>query len=139
MKILGKSILILALFWFALSLYAIFWPSTVAYVIEKSNISLSQNGYSNVSKSGVSTFKGGSTTFNIVSYRYTVSEVIYEGKGNIKPYGSSIEVYYCPIYPAFSLTKNSIPVLWLILFCIIGFSFLEIGKWLLGLQKQKNP
>jgi hypothetical protein len=140
MRILGKSVLMIALAWFILSLYVIFWPSTFAIVVERSNIALSQNGYNGVTKPGISNFKGSSTSFNLVSYRYSVNEASYEGKGGISSANSkNITIYYCPIYPAFSLTNNVIPLPWLLMLCILGLGFLEMNKWLSKMLNQKQP
>jgi hypothetical protein len=140
MRILGKSFLTVATAWLILSLYAIFWPSTFATVTDKSNIGLIQNGYNGVSKPGISNFKGATSSFNLVSYRYAVNGSMYEGTGSINLGADNrIKIYYCPIYPAFSLTNNTIPLPWLLLLCIIGIGFLEINKWLNNLLKQKQP
>ncbi|QEY14711.1 hypothetical protein D0C16_01205 [Cellvibrio sp. KY-GH-1] len=140
MRFLGKLILTVASTWLVLSLYAIFWPSAPAVIVEKSNFSLSQNGYNGVSKFGVSNFKGSNTVFNFASYHYTVKEKTYKGYGNIGLNSdNTVTVYYCPIYPAFSLTNNTIPLPWLFLLYILGFGFLEINKWLRGFQKQRQP
>jgi hypothetical protein len=136
MQILGRSILLTALAWFLLSLYAVFWPSTSATVFETGNISLSQNGYNGVQKYGTQNFSGTTVNFKIASYRYVVSEVIYEGKGKINlQSGDTLKIYYCPVYPSFSLTQNTIPLPWILLLCILGFGVLEIRKWLVSLPK----
>jgi hypothetical protein len=140
MTILGKIIFVGASAWLILSLYAIFWPTTFATVTEKSNIGLMQNGYNGVSKLGISNFKGTNSSFNLVTYRYAVNGSMHEGTGSINiGVGNSIKIYYCPIYPAFSLTKNSLPLPWFLLLSVIGLGFLEINKWLNNLLKQKQP
>ena len=140
MRILGNLFLAVASTWLILSLYAIFWPSTSATVIDKSNIGLIQNGYNGVSKPGISNFKGTNSSFNLITYRYAVNGSMYEGTGSVNVgAGSSIKIFYCPIYPAFSLTKNSLPLPWLLLLGIIGLGFLEIDKWLNNLLKKNQP
>ncbi len=136
MRLLGKLILIVTSLWLLFSLYAIFWEPVTAVVLDRSNISLTQNGYNGVSKPGVSNFNGSSTAISFASYRYILNEKTYTGNGNVSlNSGRSIKVYVCPAYPEFSITNNTIPLPWLFLLYILGFSFIEMNNWFRSLQK----
>ena len=139
MKLLANSILVFSAGWLCLSLYGLFWPSTSARVIDNSTFSLTQNGYGSASRSGISNFAGATTNISLIRYRYSVADKIYYSTGIARSTGSHyIKIYYCPLFPAISLTNNSIPLPWLILLCILTFCIIEIRKWLANLIKKAS-
>lgn len=138
MRLLGKLILGFTFIWLLISVYAVFWPSVTANIIDKDYFSLRQNGYSGVSKPGTANFKGSSTSISVISYSYAVNGVFFSGTGRIDVGNkTSLKVYYCPLYPGFSLTENSVPLSWLLLLGVFGFCMLEMNKWLQGLLKKR--